>query len=99
MEFKLEKEYKEGQKVCLSIKSLYESGLRTFLVNIVPDYVDGEMEYYDLYNDGGELACCDGEVCIIEKVESTLLTLKNDNGIKTIYFILTYEEADITLFN
>lgn len=84
--------------VCISVKSLYESNLATLFCDIVPDYDDGKLKFYDLYNDDGVLACCDGEECVIEQVGSEILTLINSNGEGTIYFNLTFEEADIALF-
>ena len=91
--------YKEGQEVCVSVKTLYESNEKLEYGTIVPDYDEnGNMNYWDLYNEDGELACMDGETCIIEQVGNVLLTLTNDNGEGTIHFTITKEEADRAIF-
>ena len=56
--------FEEGQYVAVSVKTLYESGVPLTYGTIVPDYDEkGKMNYYDLYNEDGEFACCDGEIC------------------------------------
>lgn len=91
--------YTEGMKVCVSVKALYEDEQDLTFGHIIPDFEDGEVRYYDLYNEDDELACLDGEECIIDQVGKALITLRNTNGDGTIYFTLTREEADIAIFN
>ena len=91
--------YTEGMHVCVSVKALYENTQDLTFGHIVPDFEDGVMKYYDLYNDDDELACLDGEECVIAQVGQALITLSNSNGDGTIYFTLTREEADVAIFN
>lgn len=93
------KQYREGMRVGVSVKALYENAQDLMFGHIIPDFEDGVMKYYDLYNDDDELACLDGEECMIDQVGQALITLRNTNGDGAIYFTLTYEEADIAIFN
>lgn len=88
-------EYKEGMKVCLSVKTLYENNADLSYGMIVPDYEEGTIKYYDLYNEDGELACCDGEEVIIEQVGEVLITFRCSDSV---YLTLTKDEADIAIF-
>ncbi len=91
--------YTEGMSVCVSVKALYENMSDLTFGHIIPDCEDGVMKYYDLYNEDDELACLDGEECMIDQVGQVLITLRNINGDGTVYFTLTREEADIAIFN
>lgn len=91
--------FKEGQYVSVSIKALYESEMPLTYGAIVPDYDEkGEINYYDLYNEDGEFACCDGEICYIEQAGVVLLTLVNNEGESTVRITLTRDEAKEALF-
>lgn len=85
----------EGTKVCVSIQTLYNSFPQLTFGEIVPDF--GDTDYYDLYNEDGELACLDGEEVIIEQVGEQLITFRNDNGESSIHFALTYKEAEMAI--
>lgn len=91
--------YKVGQRVCVSIKELYDREEVLSFGNIVPDFDEfGDKQYYDLYNEEGILACCDGEACIIKEVTENYLVLMNSEGESSVLFKLTTEEADKSIF-
>lgn len=91
--------FKEGQEVTVSVKTLYDDGVPLEYGSIIPDYDEnGKLMYYDLYNEDGELACCDGETCRIEQVGVALITLVNNDGESTVRLTLTRPEAEIALF-
>ncbi|MDD6484007.1 MAG: hypothetical protein PUF72_05470 [Clostridiales bacterium] len=87
----------EGMKVCISVKALQNMENDLLYGLIVPDYYNN-TNYYDLYNEGGELACMDGEEVLIDQIGKTLVTFRNDNGDGNIYFSLTHKEAGLAIF-
>lgn len=94
------KQFKEGQEVGISVRLLHERNKPlTYGKVIHTQDEETNLHYYDLYNNDGELACMDGEEIIIEQVGSSLLTLKNNNGDSTIYFTLTLDEANYSIFS
>lgn len=88
----------EGMSVFVSVKALYDREDDLMLGHIIPDFENDEMMYYDLYNEYGELACLDGESCIISQIGNGLITLRNDNGDGSVYFALTSDEARVACF-
>lgn len=90
---------REGQTVCVSAKALFESDSFLDYGTIVIDYDEkGNLQYYDIYNEDGEFACCDGEECIIEQIGEWLITLVNNNGDSAVRLTLTKDEASTALF-
>lgn len=80
---------------CISVESLYSKYGKTLsYCSIIEDI--GDEAYYDLFF-GGELACMDGENCVVVK-EGDKYILKNSNGEKDIEFILTEEEFKVATF-
>ncbi len=89
-------QYKEGQEVCVSIENLYLKYRNAITYGHIR-YDKNEGEYFDLFNEDGELACMDGEVCFINQIGTSLITFANYNGEKTLYFTLTKEETEAAL--
>ena len=87
----------EGMTVCLDIKSLYDEKKDLAFGTIVFS-LEGNQNYYDLYNENGELAYMDGEEVMIDQIGHCLITFRNTNGDGTIYFALTYDECEIAMF-
>lgn len=88
--------YRTGMKVTVSVKELYESNIVTEEVYIDTENNDnGEIGYWDLYNDKYGLVCMDGETCEIISIDENSITLKNEDGENATKFVLTFEEADI----
>lgn len=90
--------YEEGREVSVNVKSLYEMEEKISYGVVVPDYEDGQYDYYDLYNARGELACCDGEKCTIEYADRETVVLSNNDGKENVYFQLTTKEADQAIY-
>ena len=91
---------KEGQSISVGVKALYESKSSPTNGEIIPDYDEkGKLNYYDLYNEKGELFCCDGETCCVDQIGEYLITLRNDEGESTVYFTITEDEGEIAIFN
>lgn len=94
------KEFTVGAAVTVSVKTLYESVNNPKYVEIIPDFDEkGNMAYFDLYNDKGELACMDGEVCRVAKAGRNRVVLSNAQGDNPVDFKLTAEEAGICCFS
>lgn len=85
--------FEEAQTVCISVNALYDNYHHLMLGRI--EVTDDN--YYDLYNEDGELACMDGEEVTIAQVGNNLITFRNDNDESSIYFALTREEAEIAI--
>jgi hypothetical protein len=88
----------KGEEFCLSIKSLYDKIGSLKYGEIIPDFEDGEMKYYDLYNEQGDLSCLDGEECIVDDVGIDTIVFINNCGERAARFKLTFDEADIAIF-
>lgn len=90
----------EGMKVCISVKSLYDMENNLLFGKIVPDFTESQndTDYYDLYNEDGELACLDGEEVLVDQIGQAIVTFRNDNGDGSVYFSLTHEETDIAIY-
>lgn len=92
--------YKTGMKVTVSVKELYESNIVTENVYIDTENNDnGEIGYWDLYNNKYGLVCMDGETCEIISVNEDSIILKNEDGENDTEFVLTFKEADICCFS
>ena len=81
---------REGKTVCISVAVLFSEPLAF-------GRVEKDEEYYDLYNEDGELACMDGEEVVIEQVGDYLITFRNDNGESSVHFALTRNEAELAI--
>lgn len=90
----------EGMKVCISVKSLYNMGNDLLFGKIVPDFSESKNDtnYYDLYNEDGELACLDGEEVLVNQIGQAIITFRNDNGDGSVYFSLTHEETAAAIY-
>lgn len=89
-------QYKDGQEVGLNIEQLqFALGNNLMFCEIKCDKLTDE---YDLYNGDEELACMNGESCIIEQIGEDLITFANNNGESTIHFTLTKNEAEWAIF-
>lgn len=90
----------EGMKVCISVKSLYDMKNDLLFGKIVPDFAENQsdIDYYDLYNEDGELACLDGEEVLVDQIGQSIITFRNDNGDGSVYFSLTHEETDVAIY-
>lgn len=74
---------KVGKEVCFSVKNLYDSGKRELDVFLsIEVTVEKDQSYYDLYHRVDGLVCMDGEVCIVEAIDTKrkFITLKNNEG-------------------
>ena len=93
-------ELKKGQRVTVSVQTLYDSGISLEYGRIEVENDDSGkiVNYCDIYNEDGEFACCDGEECVVEQVGAVLITLVNDYGESTVRLTLTRPEAEIALF-
>lgn len=93
-------EFKEGQRVTVSVQALYDSGvpLEYGRIEVENDDSGKVVNYCDIYNEDGEFACCDGEECIVKQVGAVLITLVNNYGESTVRLTLTRPEAEIALF-
>lgn len=94
-------ELKEGQKVTVSVQALYDSGipLEYGRIEVENDDSGKVVNYCDIYNEDGELACMDGETCIIEQIGTVSITLVNNYGESTVLFALTKKESDIAIYD
>lgn len=89
---------KEGQDIGVCIKSLYDNFENLTFAKVVPDFDEnGDMNYYDLYNDDGLFACCDGEICTVEYVSDNLVNFVNRNGETDARFTLTKREVEVSV--
>lgn len=86
-----------GETFCINLQELYDSFACLKYGHIVPDFEDGEMVYYDLYNDEDDLACLDGEGCVVYDVDDEAITFRNQNGECDVLFKLTFAEADVAI--
>lgn len=88
----------EGIKVCISVESLYNREKDLLYGHI--EYTEanepenGDDNYFDLYNEDGELACMDGEEVIVTQIDEDLITFRHDY----VDFRLSYEEAEIAIY-
>ncbi|MBP0985312.1 MAG: hypothetical protein J6A19_16490 [Oscillospiraceae bacterium] len=79
------KKYKQNMEVCISVEALYEKyGERLWKCRI-----EADETYYDLYNSSNELACCDGETAVIDRVTNDSITFVNTEGGTPKSFTLT----------
>lgn len=92
-------DFKAGQEVTVCVQTLYEAGnpLQYGRIEVESDDRGEILNYADLYNEHGELACMDGETCRVAEVKDGSITLTNDYGDSTVSFILTEEEAEVAL--
>ncbi len=87
--------YITGEKVIVSVKTLYENNFGAEYGWIdVEDDEQGNRAYWDLYTANG-LVCMDGETCEIIDVKEDCIVLKNTDGEVDAEFTLTFDEADI----
>lgn len=97
----------EGLRVCISVRSLFDYLTEDKTEKNV-DYSNGFIEKtfgnrkmdYELYNNMHELACMDGEICFVNKVnkQNDSATLINRNGEYPVAFELYAEEIEEALF-
>ena len=92
--------FTEGTTRCISIKALYElSSTLTYGSIIYSRDDDVKQEYFDLYNQDGQLACLDGEECKVKKVNKDSVVLTSKNTEFSVDFVLTHEEAQTAFFS
>lgn len=88
-----------AEPIGISVKALFDMyGPVLTLCSIRKSKPNGQV-YYDLYNEDGEMACCDGEECVIEEDSGVLVTFLSegtDGG--TVRFTLTHEELAVATF-
>lgn len=87
-----------GETFCINLQALYEQCDNLQYGHIVPDFDDGEMVYYDLYNDEDCLACLDGEGCVVDDIDDKTITFRNQHGDCDVLFKLTIDEASVAIF-
>ena len=89
--------YNVGDVVCISIDALIDDDADMNYVEIMTDhYEDGT--YYAILNEFGELACYDGEECVIDHVvngTTDLYDLVCNNGETNVHFMLSEHDLDI----
>jgi len=85
--------YKEGLEVSINVEQLNFS----FGNKLSYGTIETDDDYFDLYNTDGNIACMNGEECVIEQVGEVLITLVNQNGEGDIHFTLTRSEADAAI--
>ena len=82
-------------KVGISLKALYEEQGSNLKHGKVIKTVEGEKEYYDLYDLSGEFCCSDGEVCEVVWEDDHGVRLLSDSGEYDTVFTLTKEEFEV----
>ncbi len=84
---------KEGDRVTMCVRQAFVGGIRRGV--IVPDFgADGSMDYFDLYNESGVLACMDGETCTVRSCGKDGVMLENAEGEVPVRFFLKWDEFD-----
>lgn len=92
----MNRENREGYLYTLNIERLFKeigNNLKYAKIEHTPSETgDFWDEYFDLYNQNGELACMDGETVQVVKDNGNLLTLMNSTGMGDVEFDLTETE-------
>ena len=98
--------FKTGDSVIVNVCALYNrfgEHLRNTEIALVPkphmaDEIDSGY-WYDLnFHGSGELACFDGEDCVIANIDRAgNITLRNENADDDVCFTLSKEEAKIAI--
>lgn len=89
---------KQGEKVCISVKALFDEYGENLERTEIRHTSDGENEYYDLYDPFFGLLCADGEECTICAIDGENVMLENQNGTISSYFWLTTQELQTAVF-
>jgi hypothetical protein len=95
-----------GNKVTISLKTLYESKPNAPEVGIVGTDCDhgilksndGDRDYYDLDNGETAYACCDGETVTVVSEENKEVTFRNEDGEMPYDFKLSIAECETAIF-
>lgn len=94
--------FNEGDIVCINLQELFDSNEPLLYGHIEHSTQqhqgEGDTNYYDLINEDGEFACCDGEMCRIEQAGQYLYTLRSEGDSEGVFFTLTQDEMDIACF-
>lgn len=96
----MEKEYKIGEVVCISVLTLYNvfgENLDYCGIDYISDLKSSDR-IFELYDGFGNLVCMDGEECLITDVTDSYIVLSNEYGESDTYFKLSYREADVAIF-
>lgn len=94
------KKYKVREKICISIDAMINGNADMDYVDIITDH-DGDETFYMLLNESGEVCCLDGEECIIDHIITTtenIFDLVNNNGEKSVHFLLSEKDLGIAVF-
>lgn len=95
---------KINDKVCISIKALYDKYgecLNFCGINrIVNDKNNSNYDIYELYNGFDKLVCMDGEGCTIINIDNNNESVKlvNKNGETDEVFSLSFDEYKMAVF-
>ncbi len=88
--------FKQGMKVTVSVKDLFESGADLYGMYIeTEENENGETDYWDLHNGNGYVVCMDGETCLIISEDEKWVTLRNDDGEVPMFFTLSLKAASV----
>ena len=98
------------ERVIISVKSLYEkygTNLTFGKIERIPFGQDSDIcEYYDLYDNNGNIVCIDGEKCSVVTMENNIMLTNEDEGNRDpeaefieSTFMLTREEYEIATFH
>lgn len=87
------------EPVAISVKALYDMYGPNLTLGTIKKHKSNGETYYDLYNEDGELACCDGEEWPMEENGGYLVTFLTDgpDG-SAVRFTLTQEELGVATF-
>lgn len=84
------------ETVTISLETLYNKFGEDLCYNEIEKEVDGDTEYFDLYENG--LVCMDGETCSVGFRNDDKVTLINSDGEVDKYFSLSTEEFEYGCF-
>lgn len=84
------------ENVTISLETLYNKFGEDLCYNEIEKEVDGDTEYFDLYENG--LVCMDGETCRVDFKNDDKVVLINFDGEVDRYFSLSAEEFEYGCF-
>lgn len=84
------------ETVTVSLETLYNKFGEDLCYNEIEKEVDGDIEYFDLYENG--LVCMDGETCSVDFKDENKISLINHDGEVDRHFSLSIEEFEYGCF-
>ena len=87
-----------GDEVCISTQALYERfGKHLSQCSISLDKSEG-ADYYDMYNNEGEVCCMDGEMNRVDNICKEYVVFSNKEEGEPVKFTLSSEEVEVAVF-